>query len=102
MVNVDEEAFLETLEQRALDAVAFEQNDGAVPREVRGDSIGMNDAIGEGKALVDTRDAIVHDDFGIFAHDAQNLAAGEGRADAVSVGPGMRGHNEAAARPNFS
>jgi hypothetical protein len=61
----------------------------------------MHGAIGEGKALVDTRHAIVHDDFGVFAHDPQNLSASQGRADAVSVGPGVRGHYEAASCANF-
>ena len=97
MVNVDEEAFFQSLEQRAPGAVAFEQDDGIV----RGDGIGLNDAIGEGKVLVNARDAVVHDDFGVLAHDAQNLATGKGRANAVSVGPGVRGHHEAATRPNF-
>jgi hypothetical protein len=44
----------------------------------------------------------VHDNFGLFAHHAQNLATGKGRADAVSIGPRVRGHDEAATRPNFS
>jgi hypothetical protein len=43
----------------------------------------------------------MHDDFGILAHDAQDLATGKGRSDAVAVGPGVRGHDETAARPNF-
>jgi hypothetical protein len=61
----------------------------------------MNGAIGEGKVLIDTGDAIVHDDFGVFAHDAQDLAASEGRADAVSVRPSVRGHDKTPPRPNF-
>jgi hypothetical protein len=61
----------------------------------------MTASIGEGKVLVDTRDAVVHDDFGVFAHHAQDLATGEGGADAVPVGPGVRGHYEAAPRANF-
>jgi hypothetical protein len=44
----------------------------------------------------------VYDDFGVFAHHAQDLATGQGRADAVSVGPDVRGHYEAATRANFS
>ena len=97
MVNVDKETFFQTFEKRAPDAVAFEHDDGIVP----GDVIDLDDAIGEGKVLIDARHAIVHDDFGIFSHDAQDLAAGEGRADAVSVGTGVRSHHEAATRPNF-
>ncbi len=97
MVNIDEETFFEPLEKRAPGAVAFEQDDGIVGRN----GIGLNHAVGERKILVDTRDAIVHDNFGIFAHDAQNLATGKGRADAVSIGPGVRGDDEPATRPNF-
>jgi hypothetical protein len=98
MVNVDEEAFFKTPEQRAPDAVAFEQDNGIVP----GDNIGLNDAMGEGKVLVDAGDAIVHNDLGVLSHDAQDLATGEGGADGVSVGPGVRSHHDAATRPNFS
>jgi hypothetical protein len=43
----------------------------------------------------------MHDDVGIFPHDPQNLATGKGRADAIAVGPGVRGHDETATRPNF-
>ena len=98
MVNIDEETFVEPFEQRAPRAVALQQNDGIVRRN----GIGLNHAVGERKILVDTRDAIVHDNFGILAHHAQNLATGKGRADAVSIGPRVRGHDEAATRPNFS
>jgi hypothetical protein len=52
MVDVDEEAVFQTLEQRAPDAVAFQQYNGVV----RGDDIGLNGAIGEGKILVNTRE----------------------------------------------
>jgi len=97
MVNVDEETFFQTFEKRAPDAVALQQDDSIV----RGDGIGPNDVIGKGKVLVDSRNAIVHDDFGILPHDAQDLATGEGRADAVSIRPRVRGHDEAATRPNF-
>jgi hypothetical protein len=97
MVNIDEEALFKTLEQRAADAVAFEQDNSIV----RGDGIGLNDTIGKGKVLINARDAIMHDDVGIFAHDAQDLATGKGRADAVAVGPGVRGHDKPATRPNF-
>ncbi len=97
MVNVDEETVFEALEQRAPDAVAFEQDD----RIVRGNNLGLNDAVREGKVLVDTGNAVVRDDFGVFPHDAQDLATGKGGANAVSVGPGVRGHDKAATRPNF-
>ncbi len=72
MVNVDEETVFEALEQRAPDSVAFEQDDSIV----RGDSVGLNDALGERKVLVDSRHAIVHHDFSVLAHDPQNLATG--------------------------
>jgi hypothetical protein len=97
MVNVDEVAFFKTRKQRAADAVAFEQDD----RIVRGDGIGPNDVIGEREVVINTWDPVMHDDFGILAHDAQDLATGKGRSDAVAVGPGVRGHDETAARPNF-
>src|SRR5258708_17599163 len=97
MVDVDKESFFQTLEQRPTHAVALEQDDSIVRRN----GFGLNHAIGEGKVLINTRDAIVHDDFGVFAHDAQNLAAGKGRTDAVSIGSGVRGYNEAATHPNF-
>ena len=61
----------------------------------------LNSAIGERKVLINPRDAIVHDDLRILAHDAQNLSTGKRRADAVSVGPRVRGHDETATRPNF-
>jgi hypothetical protein len=98
MVNTDEETLFQTFEKRAPDAVAFQQDDGIVP----GDNIGLNDAMGEGKVLIDARDAIVHNDFGVLSHDAQDLATGKGRADGVSVGTGVRSHHQAATRPNFS
>src|SRR5207302_6795949 len=101
MVNVDEKTFFETIEKRAPDAVAFEQDDGAVPGEVCGDRVGLNDAIGERKVLIDTRNAVVHDDFGVLAHHAQDLAAGQGRAYAVPIGPSVRGHHKTAACANF-
>jgi hypothetical protein len=43
----------------------------------------------------------MHDHVGHFAHDAQDLGAGKGRADAVSVGPGVRSNDEPLPRPNF-
>ncbi len=97
MIDVDEEAIFETLKQGALNAIAFQQYDGIV----YGDGIGVNDAIGKGKGVVDTRDAIVHDDLGLFAHEAKDLAEGECGADAVSVGAGVRGHHEPASRSNL-
>ena len=59
------------------------------------DDLRAEGAIGEGEFLVDAGDAIVDDDIGVFAHGAQDLAAGEGGADAVAVGARVRGHDEA-------
>src|SRR5271166_4827861 len=97
MVNIDQETFFETRQKCALDAVAFEQDD----RVVSGYGVGLNGALGEWKILINARDAIMHDDFRIFAHNAQNLAARQGRANAVSIRPRVRGNDEAATRPNF-
>jgi hypothetical protein len=39
--------------------------------------------------------------LGLFAHNPQNLATGQGRPDAISIGPGMRSDHETMSRPNF-
>ena len=74
MVNVDQETLFEALEKRAPHAVAFEQDDSVVRRY----GIRPNGAIGKRQVLVNTRNAVVHDDFCILAHGAQNLTAGKG------------------------
>jgi hypothetical protein len=43
----------------------------------------------------------MHHNFGIFAHHAQDLPTGKRRADAISIGPGVRGDNKTLARPDF-
>ena len=97
MVNVDQETLFEPVEQRAPHAVAFEQYDGVVRRH----SVRLNCAVSERQVLIDARYAVVHDDFRILAHGAQDLTAGKGRPDAVSIGPRVRSHHKTAARPNL-
>jgi hypothetical protein len=96
VVDVNKETFLETIEKRAPGAVAFQQ-DHAI---VWWNRVGTYDAIGKRKVLIDAGHAVVHYDLGVFSHDAQNLATGQGRADRVSIGPGVRGHDQAVTRAN--
>jgi hypothetical protein len=63
--------------------------------------MGLYGAIGEGKVLVFTGNAIVHDNFDVLSHDVQYLAQREGGADAVSVGSRVRSHDESLTSANL-
>ena len=92
MIDADEEPRFQTFEARPLDAVAL-QDDGRFVVSV--DAVGLQDAIGEGQRLVDTRHRIMQHDIGLLAEAAKNLAAGECGPDRVAVGSGVRGEHEA-------
>ena len=96
VIDVDEEALFQAIEQRAPHAVTLQQDDSIIAEE----RLGLNRAIGKRKILVDARDAIVDDDFRVFAHDTQNLAAGKGRANAVAIRPRVRSHDKAVTLAN--
>ena len=57
-----------------LDAVTFENDGGFV---VAIDAVGADDSVGEGQRLIDARNAVVQDNLGVLAHQAQNLGAGQ-------------------------
>ncbi len=86
MIDADEKTVLKSLQSRALDAVSFEDKGGVV---FPCDGIRMNDLICEWEALVDSRNRVFHDDLCFFAHEAQDLPAGEGRTDRIAIRAGV-------------
>ena len=91
VIDVDEVVLLQAGQARALHAIAFQDDDRLRLGSILG---GLQHRIAEGQRAVDTRHAIAQDDVCLFAHAAQNLAAGQRRPDGVAIWPGMRGENE--------
>ena len=60
----------------------------------------LKGAIRKGQVLINARDAIVDDHVGVFAHHAQDLTAGEGRANAIAIRPRVRGDYKTLPRAN--
>src|ERR1700721_1864111 len=81
MIDIDEKAIFKTIQRGAPYAVAFQQDN----RIVSGHGIRLNDPTRKRRVLINAGHSIMHDDLRVFAHDAQNLAAGESRSDAISV-----------------
>ena len=61
----------------------------------------LNDAVGEGQVLIDAGHAIVHDHVRLLAHATEDLRAGQCRTNAVAVGTGVRGDDQASSSANF-
>ena len=88
------EAAFEAHEPRALDTVAFKQDDGVI---VAFDVRDLANGTGAGKSLVDERNAVAGDHVGLLAELFEDHAASEDRPDRVAIGPGMRGNQKALA-----
>ena len=91
VIDVDEVVLLQAGQAGALHAIAFQDDDRLGLRSVLG---GLQHRIAERQRAVDARHAIAEDDVRLFAHAAQNLAAGQRRANRIAIRPGVRGENE--------
>src|SRR5580692_1881284 len=74
VVDADQEVIFESGQAGALNTVTFE-NDGGFKIAV--DVVGVDYGIGEGQGLIDAGNTVAQDNFGVFAHEAQNLCAGQ-------------------------
>jgi hypothetical protein len=94
VIDADEEAILQTFETRAMNAVAFQNDGGLVSTS---DPVGLDNFVGEGKRTINARNAVVQNDIGLLAHGPQDLAAGKGGANGVTIGTRVRSEHEALA-----
>jgi hypothetical protein len=97
VIDVNQVTFVQPLEHGAPDSIAFEQDHGIVWRDI----LCLEGARGKWQVLINARHAIVHNDFRVLSHRAQNLATGQCGADAVSIRPGVRGNHKPLPRSNF-
>ena len=65
-----------------LDAVTF-QDDGSIVISVH--PIRFHHCVGKGQRLVDAGNTIVQNNFGVFVHGAQDLAASQRRSHSISI-----------------
>src|SRR5579862_5186811 len=94
MIDADQESVFQALQAGAMDAVAFENNRGLI---VARHMVSLQNLIGKGQSAINSRDSIVQHHIGTLSHGAQNLAAGERRADGVAIRARMRSEHEAVA-----
>jgi hypothetical protein len=93
VVDADQEMVFEAREPRTLYAIAFENNGGFV---VSVHAVSLTDTIGKRQWLIDSWNPVAKNDFGILAHQPENLGTSEGGANSVAIGTSVRGQQKPA------
>ncbi len=98
VVDVDEVVLLQAGEPGAGYAIALQDDGGLGVGRLLGVA---QHRVGKGQRAVDAGNTVAQDHARLLAHAAQNLAAGQRRADGIAVGPRMRGQNKRLSSPDL-
>src|SRR5271166_1475385 len=91
MIDTDQKAVFESLEPRAMDAVALKNNRRFVTAQ---DATRLHHLIRKRKRTVNPGNPIVKNDIRLLANLAQNLAARERRSHGIAIGTSVRRQHE--------
>jgi hypothetical protein len=91
VIDADQESIFQSLKPRAMDTVTL-QNDRSFISACH--TVCLHNLISEGQRSIDAGNSIVQNDIGLLSHFAQDLAAGKGRSDGVTVGTRVRGKHK--------
>src|SRR6185437_2920074 len=91
MIDVDQELLFQTIEPRALNAVALQKNCGVV---IAIDAFRLNDGRSKRQLLINARHAMAQNYFRSLSHGTENLLTSQARSDGVAVGAVVRGEHK--------